>query len=93
MSHKSNFLAPQAFEADVIDCQVIGTVPQGLNGAFVRVGGDWAYPPKNPDDSVFNQDGYVSRFRFRDGKVDYKGRWIQTERYRRNRAAGGEGGQ
>ncbi len=88
MSRKSNFFAPQAFEADVIDCQVVGTLPQGLNGAFVRVGGDWAYPPKNPDDSIFNQDGYISRFRFRDGRVDYKGRWIQTERYRRNRDAG-----
>lgn len=88
MSQMTDFFAPQAFEADVIDCQVEGTIPSGLNGAFVRVGGDWAYPPKHPDDSVFNQDGYVSRFRFRDGRVDYKGRWIETERYRNNRAAG-----
>jgi carotenoid cleavage dioxygenase len=88
MSQMTDFFAPQAFEADVLDCKVEGTIPSGLNGAFVRVGGDWAYPPKHPDDSVFNQDGYISRFRFRDGKVDYKGRWIETERYRNNRAAG-----
>lgn len=88
MSQLTDFFAPQAFEADVVDCQIDGTIPASLNGAFVRVGGDWAYPPKHPDDSVFNQDGYVSRFRFRDGRVDYKGRWIDTERYRNNRAAG-----
>lgn len=88
MSQMTDFFAPQAFEADVIDCQVIGSIPTGLNGAFLRVGGDWAYPPKHPDDAPFNQDGYISRFRLRDGRVDYKGRWIETERYRRNRAAG-----
>ncbi|EHJ61441.1 carotenoid oxygenase family protein [Novosphingobium pentaromativorans] len=88
MAQTSDFFAPQAFEADVIDCQVEGTIPDGLNGAFVRVGGDWAYPPKHADDSPFNQDGYISRFRFRNGRVDYTGRWIETERYRNNRAAG-----
>ncbi|MFD1788275.1 carotenoid oxygenase family protein [Sphingomonas floccifaciens] len=88
MSQMSDFFAPQAFEANVAECPVEGKIPPGLNGAFVRVGGDWAYAPKHADDSVFNQDGYVSRFRFRDGKVSYKGRWVETERYRNNRAAG-----
>jgi carotenoid cleavage dioxygenase len=88
MSQTSDFFAPQAFEADVTDCQIEGVVPESLNGAFVRVGGDWAFPPKHADDSIFSQDGYVSRFRFRNGRVDYRGRWIETERYRNNRAAG-----
>lgn len=88
MSQMSDFFAPQAFEADVIDCPVEGILPAGLSGAFVRVGGDWAFPPKHADDSVFNQDGYISRFRFKDGRVDYRGRWIDTERLRNNRAAG-----
>jgi carotenoid cleavage dioxygenase len=87
MSQTSDFFAPQSFEAEVPQCQVEGTIPEGLNGAFIRVGGDWAYPPRHKDDSPFSQDGYVSRFRFRNGRVDYKGRWIETERYRNNRAA------
>jgi len=82
------FFAPQRFEADVHDCEVVGKVPEGLNGAFVRVGGDWDYPAKHGDDSVFAQDGYISRFRFRGGKVDYKGRWVQTPRLIANRKAG-----
>lgn len=79
---------PLRFEADVFDCETEGHIPCGLNGAFVRVGGDWAFPPKHPDDSIFSQDGYVSRFRFKDGKVSYKGRWIQTPRLINNRQAG-----
>ncbi len=88
MATAKGFFAPQRFEGDVFDCEVSGTIPTGLNGAFVRVGGDWFYPPKHPDDSPFNQDGYISRFRFRNGKVDYKGRWIRTERFKANLAAG-----
>jgi len=88
MSQTSDFFAPQSFEAEVPDCQIEGTIPDGLNGAFIRVGGDGAYPLLHKDDTPFNTDGYVSRFRFRDGKVDYKGRWIRTERYLNNQAAG-----
>jgi carotenoid cleavage dioxygenase len=82
------FFAPQRFEADILECEVVGTIPAGLNGAFVRVGGDWHYAPKHPDDSAFAQDGYVSRFRFRNGRVDYKGRWVRTPRYINNDRAG-----
>lgn len=88
MPTAKGFFTPQRFEADVHDCEVVGTIPTQMKGAFVRVGGDWAYPPKHMDDSVFNQDGYISRFRFRDGKVDYKGRWVRTPRYQANAKAG-----
>lgn len=88
MVGSKGFFAPQRYEADVEDCEIIGTVPTGLNGAFVRLGGDWAFPPKHPDDAVFSQDGYISRFRFHNGQVDYKGRWVKTPRYLANRKAG-----
>jgi len=75
------FFAPQRFEADVFDCEVEGTIPPGLNGAFVRVGSDWNYPPKHADDAPFNQDGYISMFRLKDGRASYKGRWVKTPRF------------
>ncbi len=84
------FFAPQRFEADIADCEVRGTIPPGLAGAFVRVGGDWQYPPKHKDDSIFAQDGYISRFRIKNGRVSYKGRWVRTPRYENNRRAGGQ---
>ena len=67
---------------------MIGTVPPELNGAFVRLGGDWLYPSNYRDDAPFNEDGYISIFRFKKGRVDYKGRWIRTERFQKNLAAG-----
>lgn len=82
------FFAPQRFEADVLDCQVVGRIPADLDGAFVRVGSAWDYPPLHPNDSPFNEDGYVSSFRFKHGVCSYRGRWVKTERFRNNHAAG-----
>lgn len=84
---RSGYFAPQRFEADVTECDVIGRIPADMNGAFVRVGGDWLYPSKYRDDSVFNEDGYVSMFRFKNGRVAYKGRWVRTERFVNNKKA------
>lgn len=86
---RQGFFAPMRFEADVYDCEVIGRIPSELSGAFVRVGGEWLYPSRfGHDDSPFNTDGYISTFRFKDGRVDFKGRWIRTPRFLANRAAG-----
>lgn len=81
------FFAPTRFEADVYDCEVIGKVPTDMNGAFVRLGGDWLYPPKFSDDAPFSVDGYINMFRFKNGIVDYKGRWVKTPRYKADLAA------
>jgi carotenoid cleavage dioxygenase-like enzyme len=81
------FFAPTRFEADVIDCEVEGSIPRDLDGTFYRVGGDWMYPPKHPDDSPFAADGYASMFRFGGGSVDFRGRYIRTPRYLANAAA------
>jgi carotenoid cleavage dioxygenase len=53
----------------------------------VRLGGDWFYPPTSSEDSPFNVDGYISMFRFKNGVVDYKGRWVKTPRFKADRAA------
>jgi carotenoid cleavage dioxygenase-like enzyme len=76
------YFAPTRFEADVYDCELIeGAIPKELDGTFYRVGMDWFYPSKFKDDSPFNADGYVSMFRFANGSVDYKGRYVKTQRY------------
>ena len=82
------FFAPQRFEADIADCEIVGQIPADLTGTFVQVGGQWLYPPLSKEDSPFSQDGFIASFRFKDGKADYKSRWIQTNHYRQNRAAG-----
>ncbi|MFO7276192.1 MAG: carotenoid oxygenase family protein [Pseudomonadota bacterium] len=84
---RSGFAAPQRFEADVFDCDVIGRIPADLEGMFVRVGGDPLYPPKYEHDSSASSDGYISAFWFHDGYVDYRGRYVKTERLLANKAA------
>jgi carotenoid cleavage dioxygenase-like enzyme len=84
---KVGFFAPERFEADVYDCEVQGQIPKDMNGTFFRVGADWLYPPKFKDDAILNADGYISAFRFQNGIVHYKGRYVRTKRLEADRAA------
>ncbi|HUN26478.1 MAG TPA: carotenoid oxygenase family protein [Steroidobacteraceae bacterium] len=81
------FYAPDRFESNVFDCEVQGRVPTEMNGAFVRVGTEWLYPPRFADDSIFNADGFVGLFRFKNGVVDFAGRWVRTARWHEDMAA------
>ncbi|HEX6999327.1 MAG TPA: carotenoid oxygenase family protein [Gammaproteobacteria bacterium] len=67
-------------EADVRDCEVEGKVPSDLNGAFYRVGPDPQYPLR-PGNIPFDGEGHVSMFRIKDGRVDYRSRYVRNERY------------
>lgn len=84
---KVGFFTPERFEAEIHDCEVLGKVPKELNGTFFRVGGDWLYPPMFPDDAVLNSDGYISSFRFKNGIVSYRGRYVRTKRLEADKAA------
>jgi carotenoid cleavage dioxygenase len=85
---RRGFNAPMRFEAEVLDCETAGTVPKDLEGGFYRVGGEWYLPPLKPDDAPLNADGYVSAFQFHGGRVDFRGKWVRTERFENDRKAG-----
>ena len=75
------FNSPTRFEADVYDCEVWGEIPRDIEGTFYRMQCDFEYrPPKNEWMTGFNGDGHISRFRFTNGSVDYKGRYVKTTR-------------
>jgi carotenoid cleavage dioxygenase-like enzyme len=80
--------APARFEIDVHDCEVTGEIPKDLDGALYRMHLDWLYPPANSDETILAADGYISMFRLRNGRADYKGRYVQTLRYRKQIEAG-----
>ena len=82
------FNSPLRFEANIEDCEVVGKIPAEIDGAFYRVGAEWYQPPMFRDDGIVNADGYVSMFRIKSGKVAYRGRWVQTRRFRKEREAG-----
>lgn len=75
-------------EGDIVDLEVEGDVPAELNGAYYRVHPDPQFPPKYPDDQFFNGDGMVSQFRFRNGRIDFRQRYAQTDKWKLERAAG-----
>jgi carotenoid cleavage dioxygenase len=51
-----------------------------LNGAFYRVGPDPQYP-LHPRNIPFDGEGHVSLFRIKNGRVDYKSRFVRNERW------------
>jgi carotenoid cleavage dioxygenase len=87
MSEAKGYFAPARFEAELLDCEVVGRIPPDLNGAFYRMHADWVYPPLFADEASLSADGYISAFRFRHGIVDYRGRYVRTVRYQNQQAA------
>ncbi len=87
MPQAVGYFSPARFGAEVLDCEVTGTIPAELDGAFYRMHADWFYPPQLSDEASLSADGYVSMFRFKDGIVDYRGRYVRTDRFSRQLAA------
>jgi carotenoid cleavage dioxygenase-like enzyme len=78
--------APVRAEMDIADCEVEGKLPADLAGTFYRVGPDFQYPPKLPN-IPFDGEGHVGMFRFANGQVHYKSRYIRTQRFKAQAAA------
>ncbi|WP_159501773.1 carotenoid oxygenase family protein [Microbacterium sp. 18062] len=74
-------------EADLYDCEIEGVVPPELNGTLYRLGGDMLYPTIGDADNIINGDGLMMKFRIEDGHVDFRSRYVRTQRYLTQRAA------
>jgi len=81
-------LRPVRLEGDILDMEAEGEIPEQLNGTFHRVHPDAQFPPMYENDQFFNGDGMISLFRFRNGKVDFRQRYAQTDKFRVERNAG-----
>ena len=77
---------PLRAEIDLVDCEVEGKLPADLEGTFYRVGPDFQYPPRVPN-IPFDGEGHIGMFRFANGHVDYRSRFIRTQRYKAQAAA------
>lgn len=60
---------------------VQGRIPEGLEGTLYRNGPDWQYPSGRDDDIFIDGEGMFHMFRFEDGEVSYRSRWVLTERF------------
>ncbi|MDG2177055.1 MAG: carotenoid oxygenase family protein [Gammaproteobacteria bacterium] len=83
------FQTPSLFrlESDVRNCQVTGNIPDDLNGAFYRVGPDAQYPLRQGN-IPFDGEGHVSMFRIKNGRADYKSRYVKNDRWKAQDEAG-----
>lgn len=80
-SYFKGALKPNRVEGDVFELETTGIIPHDINGTFFRVQPDPRFPPMFESDVHFSGDGSVSAFRFQDGHVDWKQRYVQTDRF------------
>lgn len=78
---------PCRLEGEVADLVVLGEIPREIDGTFYRVMTDPFMPP-HPGNVPLDGDGNVSALRFHDGRVDFKMRYVETERFKIERNAG-----
>ena len=76
-------------ENNLFDCEVEGKLPADLSGIFFRIGPDPQYPKpaKYMHDIAFDGEGHISAFRIQNGHVDYRSRYVQTQRWKAQHAA------
>ena len=84
----TGFNAPVRVEGEVRDLEVEGELPDGLEGTFYRCGPDFRFPPRLGDDINHNGDGVVSAIRFEGGRVHFGMRFVRTQKYEAEDAAG-----
>ncbi|KAH7261671.1 carotenoid oxygenase [Fusarium tricinctum] len=77
---------PGHIEGEMANLVVHGEIPEQIDGTFYRIMIDPFYPtaPMNPP---VEGDGNVSAFRIKDGKVEMKIRYVDTERLKLERKA------
>jgi carotenoid cleavage dioxygenase-like enzyme len=82
----SGNFAPVMDELNVDNLLVEGAIPKNLNGTFLRNGPNPIYPA-NPY-HWFDGDGMIHGVSIKDGKASYANRFVLTEGFEREKAAG-----
>lgn len=78
---------PMRVECDVYELEYTGELPPELAGALYRAGPEPQFPPRAGDDIYINGDGMVSMVAIANGHVDFKTRYVRTDKLRRERQA------
>ncbi|WP_199093045.1 carotenoid oxygenase family protein [Sporosarcina sp. P1] len=75
-------------ELDILDCEVLeGHVPNDFHGSYVRNGPNPQFEPKGRH-HWYDGDGMLHAVYVEDGRVSYRNKYIQTEVFEREKAAG-----
>jgi carotenoid cleavage dioxygenase-like enzyme len=71
---------PLRAEVTISDCEIEGKIPSDLSGGFYATGPDPQYPMR-PGNIIFDGEGHARMFRIRNGRVDYRTRYVRSERF------------
>lgn len=80
--------APNRFEADAPDLVIEGEIPDDLAGVFYRNGPEPLHPTRGDEYHWFDGDGMVYGFFIENGRVSMRNRWVRTEKFELEKAAG-----
>jgi carotenoid cleavage dioxygenase len=86
-SRASANFAPIPMECDAPHLPVLGELPRALCGTLFRNGPNPQFP--EAQSHWFMGDGMVHAFTLRDGRASYRNRWVRTDKWRAQNAAGG----
>lgn len=78
---------PIRMECDCAHLTIEGEVPANLDGTFYRIGPSPQFAPRG-NYNPLNGDGMVHAFRVHKGIVSYRNRWVRTQQWTLERAAG-----
>jgi carotenoid cleavage dioxygenase-like enzyme len=78
---------PIRMECDCAHLTIEGEVPADLDGTFYRIGPNPQFAPRG-NYNPLNGDGMVHAFRVRNGRVSYRNRWVRTQQWNLEHAAG-----
>jgi len=80
--------SPVAEERDTDEMEVIGTIPDDLQGHFLRVGPNPVYAFSEAAYHTSDGDGMIHAIEFSGGQVRYRNRFIQSEGFKLEQAHG-----
>ena len=83
----TNNYAPIRTECDAPNLVIEGELPHELRGTLYRNGPNPLFPPRDRY-HYFSGDGMVHAATFEEGRVSYRNRWVQTEKWIADAQAG-----
>jgi carotenoid cleavage dioxygenase-like enzyme len=70
---------PVAKEVASSQMEIIGKIPQGLSGAFLRIGPNPVHVDSIEDYHWFDGDGMIHEVQFENGNANYRNKFVQTD--------------
>jgi len=84
----SGAFAPVFDERDDVDLKVLGAIPVGLNGVFMRNGPNPLFDPDALYSYPFDGTGMIHAITLQQGRARYRNRWVATEEFLSEQRAG-----